>query len=326
MMPPIPEIDGLPSILPDAELRHLASKNQGGKNQRDGYSFELAYATYQFGKLLSRIRDGRVEDGSDLWIAMQVPSYIDDIIIGMAGGVLWIEAKRGDVTWRTGEKNRRIEDNFAAQINADRKLTQHGGARNTYSLVVSRNERAKILKNDLPKAFGGARVLVAAFAEGRPDEIDISSRSSVATIIRRLLPENAARYRCDPMNPSPLELEDLRTCVNDILALVHQLPSGQKHVVSELLPKVDAECRNVCWRAKPVKLSADVRDILGAVDGITIVSSNGRVKYEVHDGPEGSLSCILGTESGDRFEEAVRQARPAYLNEVLAIFRETTNG
>ncbi|MBY5485211.1 hypothetical protein E0H36_18475 [Rhizobium leguminosarum bv. viciae] len=322
----INEIDGLSSILSKLELDYLASKNQGGKNQRDGYSFELAYATYQFAKLLSRIRDGRVEDASDLWIALQVPSFVDDIVIGMNGVILWIEAKRGDVTWRTGEERRRIEDNFLAQMNADKKLGKRAGRGHIYSLVVSGEHRAKLLGDALPKTFGGRNVKVVSFSEGRPDQIDISANSVVATVLRKLLPENASRYRYDPENPSPLELEDLRACVNDILALVHQLPSGRINVMANLLPQVEAECRNVRLRTKLPKLAKDVSQTLKNVEGLTVVSSNGRVKYELDDGPEGTLSCILGTPSGDHFEQAVREANPKYLTEVLAIFRETSNG
>ncbi|MGO7895760.1 hypothetical protein, partial [Rhizobium leguminosarum] len=70
----------------------------------------------ELGELVGRVC--QFEDASDLWIALQVPSFVDDIVIGMNGVILWIEAKRGDVTWRTGEERRRIEDNFLAQMNA----------------------------------------------------------------------------------------------------------------------------------------------------------------------------------------------------------------
>ena len=324
-MPTISEIDELPSILSDPDPKYLAKKNQGGKNQRDGYSFELAYATYQFGKLLGRIREGGV-NASSLWIALQVSCFIDDVVVGLRDGILWIEAKRGDVTWRTGEESRRIEDNFVAQMNADRKTGRFRGKNNMYCLVVGSERRAKLLRDALPDTFQGSHSMVVAFTEGRPDQIDISGGSLVATVMRKLLPENVSRYRYDPENPSPLELEDLRTCVNDILALVHQLPSGEVNMIADLLPQIDSECRNVRWRPKPPKLAEDVRDILKNVEGLTVVSSNGRVNYELDDGPEGTLSCILGTESGRRFEQAVRDANPKYLNEVLTIFRENSNG
>lgn len=283
-------------------LKYLKNKNQGGKSNEKGNTYENFFATYKLA-LLSR---DVLEDQQEILFSSQIMAFVDDLIIQSAQTrrCQHYQLKNTEnLQWGTGLRS--IADDFAKQ----HQLNQESSQDSEMILVVSTFELKERLVNTIPET-------IAKFSN-----VDYFPFASSLPKILKEQPDfsKAIEYLCAFDNPEPDKVE----CVASVLLGAWMSSEKSNISLKAVLEKARQSQPSYIRYLEDdcIQLDSEVEAILNQIEYFTYTLSKGFFQWQFAKGlDEGTLPYSCETENFRRFQERVKNNRPTNFEELEILF------
>lgn len=265
-----------------AHFKYLKNKNEGGRNNAKGNTFENFFAVFIIARFFNQNADSQ-----DTLFSSQVIAFVDDFVVKQVKQNTEYCFQIKDVVelyWQGGKHE--LRDDFKNHFEISSKL----GVTSNLGLVVSRKNVFDHLVANLPSEF-------SSFVK----VIHFEPASSMNNLIRTnsMVREELTKM-CALSNPSIDKLETLGTI------LLGSWDATDKMDVS-LGMLIDGSCNlNPHYiKGRSNAVSRKLNDIFKSIAGFSYKVENGFIAWKYYDSDSGTIQYVIGSNEFEQWENDV---------------------
>jgi len=277
------------------EAVYAKNKSRGGRNGQQGFSFEVAFASY----LVACKGAAAFDDhplANDIWLHDQTGEFVDDLAVSERGHITLRQLKSGHVSWAGGDHA--LEDDFRLQ----KKLDQGLNRQSSYEMVVGDTAQVEHMSRARPQDLQD--VNIRAFQVGKSPTSLISIHPLLRESLEKLTKRRQSAVACDQA----------------FKLIIGEWFSTEKPVqLATILERVAAGPDALITFPGPVyELPEEVATLLAALPDFSWAISGRRLSFS-YRGLRGYAAFLCGSSAFEAFERFVVSSRPSGLDGVETV-------